>query len=146
LAALFPTVIGGSPTSIEMDLSGPEFLSRIVNFKPEEQRLTKALTKQKKKVSDLSFAVSTSANGSVVAAFQVKEAAIKALVPALLESLGMQRTGQPVPPDMVAGKAAFEVLGGFLIGGQGYAYPKDDVLWLVFPTPTEQAEVFQQLP
>jgi hypothetical protein len=146
LAALFPTVIGGSPTTINMDLTGAQFLSQIVNFKPEEQRLTKALAKQKKKVSDLSFVLGTSANGSVMAAFQVKNAGIKPLVNALLESLAMERTCDTVRPEDVAGKAAFGILGGFLIGGEGFAYPKDDVLWLVFPTPGEQSEVFAQLP
>jgi hypothetical protein len=58
----------------------------------------------------------------------------------------MERTRGNIRPEDVAGKSAFGILGGFLIGGEGIAYPKDDVLWLVFAIPPEQTEVFEKLP
>ena len=77
----------------------------------------------------------------------MKDGAIKPLVNVLLASLDMQRTGDAVPSADVAGKDAFEVTSGFLLGGgEGYAYPKDDVLWLVFSFGPEQAEIFEKLP
>jgi hypothetical protein len=147
LAGLFPSDIGGGPVNIDMDLTGPEYLSQIVNFKPMEQKVTKALKKRKAKAADLSFAIGSSGSGALIAAFQVKDAAIKPFVNVLLESLAMERTGEAVPAADVAGKDAFEVTSGFLLGGgTGYAYPKDDVLWLVFAFGPDQAEVFEKLP
>ena len=146
LAALFPSDIGGGPVSIDRALTGPEFLSQIVNFKPMEQRVTKALRQRKRKVNDLSFVIGSSQSGSIIAAFKVDGAKIKPLVQVLMESMAMDRTGQDPRPEDVAGKDVFGILGGFLIGGEGFAYPKDDVLWLVFPTPNEQGEIFEKLP
>lgn len=146
LPALFPVQIAGAPVEIEVDLTGSQFLDQIVNSRPMEQRVTKALKQRKRGVGDLSFAIGASRAGSVIAAFQVKGGAIKPFVNVLLESLAMERTGQAVRVEDLGGKNAFAVMGGFLIGGSGYAYPKDDVLWLIFPTPAEQTEVFEQLP
>ena len=147
LAALFPSEIGGNPVSVDQNLTGPEYLSRIINFKPMEQKVTKALKKRDLKAADLSFAIGGTSGGSLIAAFQVKDGAIKPLVNVLLASLDMQRTGDAVPSADVAGKDAFQVTSGFLLGGgEGYAYPKDDVLWLVFSFGPEQAEIFEKLP
>jgi hypothetical protein len=82
----------------------------------------------------------------LIAAFQVKGGLINPPVNVLLESLAMERTGQAVRPEDVAGKSAFEVTGGFLIGTSGVAYPKDDVLWLVFSFGPEQVAIFEALP
>ena len=72
----------------------------------------------------------------MIAAFQVKGGAIKPLVNVLLESLAMERTRGGVPSEDVAGKDAFGVTGWLPDRwGEGYAYPKDDVLWLVFSVP-----------
>ncbi len=146
LAALFPTDIGGNPTTIDVELTGPQFLSQIIHFKPMEQKITRALKKGHKKASDLHFVTGGTNNGSVIAAFTVDGAAIKPYVKVLLESLAMERTGEDLRPEDVAGKNAYGVTGGFLIGTQGVAYPKDDVLWLVFSFGEEQAEIFQRLP
>jgi hypothetical protein len=146
LAALFPAEVGGSPTNIDREFSGQEFLAQIVNHEPMEDRVTKALRRRDRSVRDLSFVLGSTSSGSVVAAFQVKGGAIRPFVNVLLESLAMERTGQDVPATSVAGKEVFEVLGGFLIGGQGVAYPKDDVLWIVFSFGDEQTEIFSKLP
>lgn len=146
LAALFPAQIGGHPTRIDRELSGRDFLAQIVAFEPMEERVTRALRRRDRTVRDMSFVLGSTGSGSVIAAFQVKGGAIRPFVNVLLGSLAMERTGQDVPAASVAGKDAFEVLGGFLIGGQGIAYPKDDVLWLVFSFGEEQVEIFEQLP
>jgi hypothetical protein len=147
LAALFPSEIGGGPVSFDANMTGPEFLSQIINFKPMEQKINKALKKRDLKAADLSFVIGSSGSGALIAAFQVKDAAIKPLVNVLLESLAMERTGGDVPPEDVAGKDAFGVTSGFLLGGgEGYAYPEDDVLWLVFAFGPDQAEIFAKLP
>ena len=138
LAARFPTDIGGKPTSIDVELTGPEFLSQIVNFKPMVQKVTRALRKRDTKVGDLSFVSGGTGAGSLIAAFQVDGAQIKPFVNVLLASLDMQRTGQAVRQQDVAGKNAFAVTGGFFVGSSGVAYAKDDVLWLVFSFDPEQ--------
>jgi hypothetical protein len=146
LAALYPTEIGGRPVTIDRELTGREFLSQIVNFRPMEQQVTRALRRRDRTVGDLRFAIGTTGSGSVIAAFQVEGGPIRPLVNTLLESLAMERTGQDVPAASVAGKDVFEVSGGFLIGGQGIAYPEGEVLWLVFSQGDEQTEIFEQLP
>lgn len=146
LAALFPAEVGGRPTHIERQFTGRQFLSEIVNHEPMEERVTRALRRRDRRVRDLSFVVGNTASGSIIAAFQVEGGAIRPLVNVLLESLAMERTGDDVPPASVAGKEAFGILGGFLIGGEGVAYPKDDILWLVFSFGDEQTEIFEQLP
>ncbi len=146
LAALFPTEVGGSPVSIDVALTGKEFLAQVINFQSMEQRVSKALKQKGKKIGDLSFVSGGTKSGSVIVALQVKDAAIKPFVKVLLESLAMERTGQAASPGDVAGKAAFGINGGFLIGGQGYAYPKDDVLWFVFSFAPEVTEIFEKLP
>lgn len=146
LAALFPAQVGGAPVRIDRQLTGREFLSQIVNFQPMEQRVTRALRRRDRTVGDLRFAIGTTGSGSVIAAFQVEGGPIRPLVNTLLESLAMERTGQDVPAASVAGKDVFEVSGGFLIGGQGIAYPEGEVLWLVFSQGDEQTEIFEQLP
>lgn len=146
IAALFPTEIGGRPVTIDRKMTGREFLSQIINFEPMEDRVTKALKRRDRTVGDLSFALGGTGAGSVIAAFQVEGGPIRPLVNVLLESLAMERSTQEVPAASVAGKDAFGVSGGFLIGGQGIAYPEGEVLWLVFPVADEQAEIFQKLP
>ena len=146
LAALFPAEVGGAPVTIDRQLTGREFLAQIVNFKPMEQQVTKALRRRDRTVGDLSFALGGTGSGSLIAAFQVEGGPIRPLVNTLLESLAMERTGQDVPAASVAGKEAFEVSGGFLVGSQGVAYPNGEVLWLVFSSGEEQAEIFSKLP
>jgi hypothetical protein len=141
LAALFPADIGGSPVTVDV-LTGREFLSQVVNFRPMEQRLTRALRQRGRRIGDLSFAQAQTPNGSAILAFQVKGGPIRPLVNVLLEALGMERTGEAVPPEAVAGKDVFEVLSG----AEGYAYQKGDVLWLVFSFGDEQTEIFEKLP
>ena len=65
LAALFPSDIGGNPVSVDQNLTGPEYLSRIINFKPMEQKVTKALKKRDLKAADLSFAIGGTSGGSL---------------------------------------------------------------------------------
>jgi hypothetical protein len=146
LAARLPADIGGNPTSIDLELTGPEFLSQIVDFKPMEQKVTRALKQRGAKVTDLSFVTGSTDAGSLIAAFQVEGAQVKPLVNVLLGSLAMERTRQTIRPEDVAGKEPFAIMGGFLIGTQGLAYPKDDVLWLVFSFGPDQAEIFEKLP
>ncbi len=146
LAALFPTEVGNNPVTIDIEMTGKEFLAQVINFRPMEQKVTKALKQHGKKTGDLSFVSGGTKSGSLIVALQVKDAAIKPFVKVLLESLAMERTGQAVPPEDVAGKNAFEINGGFLFGSQGYAYPKDDVLWFVSSVGPEVTEIFEKLP
>jgi hypothetical protein len=150
LAARYPAEIGGSPVEIEQQLTGREYLSQVINFRPMEQRITRALRQRDRRIGDLSFVVGSTSGGTVIAAFQVEGGPIRPFVNVLLESLAMERTGRPVRPEDVAGKDAFEITPGFLLGtgDPGYAYPSDDVLWLIFAPPTsgEEVEILEQLP
>jgi hypothetical protein len=146
LAARFPAEIGGNPVSIDRELTGPEFLSQIVDFKPMEQKVTRTLRRRDRKASDLGFAIGSTDSGTLIAAFQVEGGPIKPFVNVLLESLAMERRRGGVRPEDVAGKAAFGITGGFLIGTQGVAYAKDDILWLVFSFGPEQVATFEALP
>jgi hypothetical protein len=147
LAGRLPSDIDGNPMAVQADLTGPQYLSQIIDFRPMEQKVTRALKKRDLKAADLSFVIGSTNGGSVVAAFQVEGGAIKPLVNVLLESLAMERTGGDVPSGDVAGKDAFGVTSGFLLGGgDGYAYASEDVLWLVFAFGDEQAHIFEQLP
>jgi hypothetical protein len=150
LAARFPAEIGGNPVEIEQQLTGRQYLSQVINFRPMERRITRALRQRDRKIGDLSFTVGSTSAGTVIAAFQVQGGPIRPFVNVLLESLAMERTGRPVRPEDVAGKDAFEITPGFLLGtgDPGYAYPGDDVLWLIFPGPSggEHVEILEQLP
>lgn len=146
VAALFPTEIGGRPVTIDREMTGREFLSQIIAFGPMEDRVTKALKRRDRTVGDLSFVLGSTAFGSLIGAFHVEGGPIRPLVGILLESLAMERSTQEVPAASVAGKDAFGVSGGFLVGGQGVAYPEGEVLWLVFPAGDEQTEILERLP
>ncbi len=146
LAALYPTEIGGRPVTLDREMTGQEFLSQIIAFPTMERRVTRALERRDLSVDDLSFAIGGTPSGSTIVAFRVEGGRIRPLVNTLLESLAMERTGQEIPAETVAGKEAFEVTGGFLISGQGIAYAAGEVLWLVFPEGDEQSEIFEKLP
>jgi hypothetical protein len=111
-----------------------------------EQKVTRALKQNGARITDLGFVTGATDSGSLIAAFQVEDAQIKPLVNVLLGSLAMERSRQAPRPEDVAGKPAFAITGGFLIGATGVAYPKDDVLWLVFSFGEEQAQILEQLP
>jgi hypothetical protein len=106
--------------------------------------VTKALRRRDLGIGDLSFAQGTPASqNSIVMAFQVEGGRIAPLVPVLLESLSMERTGDEPRPEDVAGKeGVFEILSG----SEGYAYVSGDTLWIVFSFGPELIEIFEQLP
>jgi hypothetical protein len=143
LAALFPAQAGESPVSVEVQLSGRQFLSQVVGFRPMEQRVTRALRRRDMGIGDLSFAQASTPTGSVILAFQVDGGRINPLVSVLLESLGMERTGdEPRPADVGGKEGVFEILSG----SEGLAYVSGDTLWLVFSQGPEQVAIFEQLP
>jgi hypothetical protein len=142
IAASFPTTIGGSPLTVNV-MSGREFLSQMIGFRPMEQRVSRALRRRDLGIGDLSFAQASTGNGSVIFAFQVDGERIAPLVPVLLESLSMERTGDEPRAEDVAGKeGVYEILSG----SEGLAYESGDTLWLVFSFGEEQVEIFGQLP
>jgi hypothetical protein len=94
-------------------------------------------------IGDLSFAQASTPTGSVILAFQVDGGRINPLVSVLLESLGMERTGdEPRPADVGGKEGVFEILSG----SEGLAYVSGDTLWLVFSQGPEQVAIFEQLP
>jgi hypothetical protein len=142
LAALYPSEVSGGPVTVSV-MTGREFLSQVIGFRPMEQRVTRALRRRDLGIGDLTFAQGTTSTGAIILAFQVEGGRIAPLVSVLLEALSMERTGDEPRPEDVAGR---EGVFGILSGAEGLAYATGDTLWIVFSQGAEQVEIFEQLP
>ena len=80
---------------------------------------------------------------AAIIAIQLPGADIGPFVEPLLTLLDMREVDPQPDPQTVAGKA---VTAGSLSGQAAYAYPMNDVLWIVFAQGADVTEIFQELP
>jgi len=145
LVALFPKTIAGKPLQIE-SRNSDEVLASIDTTDESQaqtlQTLTTALGSQGKSMADLSVATAFSASGGIEA-LRVKGADMSQLGPVLLP-IFLGSMSEPVQSSaQIGGKTVTVITSG---ENSIYAYPKNDVLWLVFATDPDLTEIFTNLP
>lgn len=150
LEALFPTEVGGSPLEMQSG-TGQELASQIDTSNPDDvaafKILTDALASQGKTIDDVSIAL---ASGSSAGIFGVR---VRGIDVAVLQEqiLPIFTTNMAEPQEgtaQVAGKTVTVITDGpdSPEATKLYAYPKNDVLWLVSATDPNLTEIFQKLP
>lgn len=151
LVALFPTQVGGQPVQVESRDSAEMLASVDPTDEATQavlQTLQTALATQGRSLADLSIAMSFL---SGIYALRVKDADVSSLVGSMLPvfTSSMLRMNDPQQQmAQVAGKTVIVITEGPDSPGAQklYAYPMDDVLWLVSVTDPALTEIFQKLP
>jgi hypothetical protein len=150
LDALFPTEIGGSPLEVQ-SMNGQELLGQIDTSNPDDtavlKSLTDALASQGKTIDDMSIGY---AFGSASSIFGVR---VKGIDISVLQEqiLPIFTTNMAEPQEgtaQIVGKTVTVITDGpdSPEAQKLYAYPKNDVLWLVSATDPILTEIFQKLP
>jgi hypothetical protein len=148
LDAMFPADIGGSPV-ITQSLSGQEIASFVDPSDPEAQQLydqfLELLGSQGRTIEDVSAAFGATVDGSAsITAIRVRGADINPLVEQLIALVTSTTVGAAqVTPSQVGGRNVSVVT---VDDETQYAYPSNDVLWLVEAEEPALTEVFQKLP
>ena len=141
LVALFPTDIAGSPTQVQ-SMTGQEIAAQSTDPGQIDQ-IKQLLASQGKTLDDLSVAFGGISDPyTLIEAVRVKGADIHPFVAPVIALFLQGQEVQPTP-GQVAGK---DVMVFSANGSTSYAYPKDDVLWLVFGQEPALSEVIGKLP
>lgn len=106
----------------------------------DSEELDPILKANGKTISDVNFAIATSADGSAGMIYAIQIEGVKAAT--FADAMGMDTTS--MPKSTLGGKEVYgEAGGGFGV----YAYPKDDTLFIVMLTDEKVAtSIFEQLP
>jgi hypothetical protein len=148
LQAIFPTEIGGKPVTVQT-LSGADLVAQSDPNDPEDQaqrqQLEALLAAQGRTIDDVSvgFGFSFEPPPYGISAVRVKGGDIAPFVPQLLPLLTTGMDNPQQTEGQVAGKTVTVLTSG---ATTAYAYPRNDVLWVVTAEEPVLTEIFQKLP